>query len=357
VSGLGLGDEQVPCPDRFGDVCLELEVWFRIDADVHGLDGRRHVCLELELRFRIDADVHGLGGRGLVVGLGLRALLDLGLDVLRRVGPEVDRLLELEGSGRLRRCRERHAHVDRLGLLGCGLVLDHPVGLHGLERRVAVRRGLDQRRLGRCFHRVLDVRVLGLIRLGHGRILRERPVRQVVCSDRPRGERNDVALYPIRRLLVHLAETGHLLREGTGELELADHAQADERLAQPLPGLPLPLERVVELLLGDESAGDEDLAQWPPAVARRAVRAAAAPHVLPLLGDDTCELLARHAESLDEDLAELLARLALDLERHADLALGDEAAVDEQRPDQSRRDGVRCVHPTSIGNPSFELER
>ena len=55
----------------------------------------------------------------------------------------------------------------------------------------------------------------------------------------------------------------------------------------------------------------------------------------PLLRNDARELLARDAESLDEKLAELLTRLALDLERDADLAFGDEPALDEERADES----------------------
>jgi hypothetical protein len=65
------------------------------------------------------------------------------------------------------------------------------------------------------------------------------------------------------RLGRHLRER-RLLGERAGELELADHALADERLAEALPGHPLALERLHELLARDEPAGDQDVAQLAP---------------------------------------------------------------------------------------------
>ena len=68
------------------------------------------------------------------------------------------------------------------------------------------------------------------------------------------------------------------------------------------------------------------------------------PHVRPLLRDDARELLTRHAESLHQDLAELLPGLPLDFERDADLALGKEATLDEHRADQACGEALGDVH-------------
>ena len=57
--------------------------------------------------------------------------------------------------------------------------------------------------------------------------------------------------------------------------------------------------------------------------------------VLPLLGHDVRGSRAGDAEPLDQDLAELLVGLLLDLQRDADLALRDQAALDEERPDET----------------------
>ena len=138
---------------------------------------------------------------------------------------------------------------------------------------------------------------------------------------------------PDCRFCVRITQHRHLLGQRAGELELADHALGDERLSEPLTGLALAYERLVELLLGDEAALDEDVAQTAPAGG--VLRPGGPTELGPLLRDDARKLLARDAESLDEDLAELLTRLALDLEGDADLAFRDEAALDEERADES----------------------
>lgn len=60
--------------------------------------------------------------------------------------------------------------------------------------------------------------------------------------------------------------------------------------------------------------------------------------VLPLLDDHLPDLFPRDAEPLDQNLAELLIRLLLDLERKAHLELGRDATLDEERADQAGRD-------------------
>ena len=155
----------------------------------------------------------------------------------------------------------------------------------------------------------------------------------------------------VRRLL--LREGGHLLGERPCELELADHALCHERFPEAFTGLALPLERLVELLLGHEPALDEDLPE--PAPARVVLRAGRAAELRPLLGDDARELLARHAEALHEDLPELLPGLTLELEGDPDLALRDEPPLDEERADQTRLQRLRNRHVPSIGSPSNEL--
>ena len=150
-----------------------------------------------------------------------------------------------------------------------------------------------------------------------------------------------------------LPERRHLLGERPRELELADHALCHERLSEALTGLALPFERLVELLLGDEPALDEDLPE--PAPARIVLRPGGAAELRPLLGDDARELLARHAEALHEDLPELLPGLALELEGDPDLALRDEPALDEERADQTRLQRLRSRHVPCIGSPSNEL--
>ncbi len=139
-----------------------------------------------------------------------------------------------------------------------------------------------------------------------------------------------------------LTQSGHLLGECPRELELADHALGHERLAEALTRLALPFERLLELLLGDEPALDEDLPETTPAGVVLRPRGAA--ELRPLLGDDARELLARDAEALDEDLTELLPGLVLELEGHTDLALGDEAPLDEERADETRLKRLRNRH-------------
>ena len=155
-----------------------------------------------------------------------------------------------------------------------------------------------------------------------------------------------------------LAKGGHLLAEGSGELELADHAERDECLAQSLARLALPVECAFELRLGDEPACDEDLADPAPVGAQGSLerRPCRSPGILPLLGDHLCQLRARDAEALDQDLAELLVGLLLDLERHPDLALGDEPALDEEAADQPGGNELLRSHSVSIGNPPFGLQ-
>src|SRR4029079_4417051 len=138
-----------------------------------------------------------------------------------------------------------------------------------------------------------------------------------------------------------------------GGRKFADPARAADRLSEPLTGLALADERLVELLLGDEAALDEDVPETAPAGG--VLRPGGPTELGPLLRDNARELLARDAEPLDEELAELLTRLALDLEGDADLAFGDESALDEERADESGRKGLRCGHDPCIGSPSNEL--
>ncbi len=153
--------------------------------------------------------------------------------------------------------------------------------------------------------------------------------------------------------LVRLPERSHLLGERTRELELADNPLGDECLAEPLTRLALSHERLVELALRDEPALDEDIPETAPA--RRVFRPGGPTELCPLLCHDARELPPRDAESLDQDLTELLPGLALDLERDADLALGDEPALDEERADQAYRERLGGCHAPSIGSPSNEL--
>ena len=199
---------------------------------------------------------------------------------------------------------------------------------------------LDGRRLGRALDGGLD----------HGRGLLEA---RRELDDGGLGRR---ILLRRRRLEGRLIEGRGLLRESARELELADRALRDERLADPLAGLALPRERLLELLRRDEATLDEDVPQPSPGLVRSriGVRPRTA-ELRPLLGDDARKLVTRHAEALDEDLAELLAGLALDLERDADLALREKAPLDEHRADQAGGEGLGDVHPPLIGCPSFEL--
>src|SRR6188472_471528 len=106
---------------------------------------------------------------------------------------------------------------------------------------------------------------------------------------------------------LRIAKHRHLLGQRAGELELADHALGDERLSEPLARLALSCESLVELLLGDETALDEDVSETAPAGA--VLRPGGSTELGPLIRHDARELLARDAEALDENLAELLAGL------------------------------------------------
>ena len=152
---------------------------------------------------------------------------------------------------------------------------------------------------------------------------------------------------------VLIAQRGHLLGERAGELELADHPLRHEHLAEPLARLALARERLVELLLVHEPAVDKDLSQTAPAGG--VLRPGRASELRPLLRDHARKLLARDPEALDQHLSELLAALALDLERDADLALRDEPSLDEERADQTRGKRLRCRHARCIGTPSNGL--
>ena len=152
---------------------------------------------------------------------------------------------------------------------------------------------------------------------------------------------------------VRIAQDRHLLGQRAGELELADHALGDERLSEPLARLALSCEGLVELLLGHEAALDEDVPETAPAGA--VLRPRRPTELGPLIRHDARELLARHAEALDENLAELLARLPLDLERDADLAFGDKPALDEERADEPGWKRLWSRHGPCIGSPSNEL--
>ena len=155
-----------------------------------------------------------------------------------------------------------------------------------------------------------------------------------------------------------LVDGRHLLAERACELELADDAEPDQCLAEPLAGLALARQSPLELLFGDEPARDEDLADPAPVLAERRLepRPGVAAVVLPLLGHDLRELCPGDAEALDEDLAELLVGLLLDLEREPDLALGDETALDEERADETGPEELLRVHASCIGNPPFGLQ-
>src|SRR4029079_4990779 len=171
----------------------------------------------------------------------------------------------------------------------------------------------------------------------------------------PRSEVHDRGGLPLR-LGRHLGER-RLLGERARELQLADPALSDESLTEALTRQPLALERLHELLPADEPAGDEDLAELAPPLARaRAHVLLRLAHPRPVLGDDLRKLRTLHAEALDEDLAELLPGLLLQLERDDELALGHEPSLDEERADESVGDGLRKGHIPCIGRPSNELE-
>ena len=74
----------------------------------------------------------------------------------------------------------------------------------------------------------------------------------------------------------------------------------------------------------------------------------------PLFREGACEVESRHAEPLDENFAEAIARSLLLLERNIELFLCDQALLDEEGANQEGRDGW-AFHGASIGNPSFEL--
>ena len=219
----------------------------------------------------------------------------------------LDRLWLLLG---LRVCHDRLERFTR-----CGWLL--------LDRCL----GLDRRRIG------LDLRLPPFDRSGEpDDVRRGLPVLRVVAGVQVMHGRLRLPVLDCF-LCAGVAQHRHLLGQRAGELELADHALSDERLSEPLARLALADERLVELLLGDEAALDEDVPETAPAGG--VLRPGGPTELGPLLRNDARELLARDAESLDEELAELLTRLALDLEGDADLAFGDEAALDEERADES----------------------
>ena len=162
-----------------------------------------------------------------------------------------------------------HNLFDGLLVARLGCVVHHCLGELGLRSRSLVAGGLClvrlRRGLGPCVdqpepRREVERDDLGGRLLGVGRIdLRAvqdlgviRDPRQVV-----HGRLRLLARGLLGRLL--LPEGGHLLGERPRELELADHALCHERFSEALTGLALPFERLVELLLGDEPALDEDL--------------------------------------------------------------------------------------------------
>ena len=173
-----------------------------------------------------------------------------------------------------------------------------------------------------------------------------------------------------------------LLGERAREIEPRETSLLDEHLAQTRAGLALHVERPVEVVGGDETSREEDLADgaaqlWLDrnrvrlrlpcrrrcrsgsgrggrrglVVARRSV----ALELRPLLGEHARELEARDAEFRHDDLAQALAGLRLLLERELELFLRDEALLDEEGADQARRDGRGCFHIASIGRHSFEV--
>ena len=82
-----------------------------------------------------------------------------------------------------------------------------------------------------------------------------------------------------------------LLGQRACEFELADHALADERLAEALSGEPLALERLDQLLARDEAPRDEDLAELTPRLARTGAHVLLRlPHSGPVLCHDLREL-------------------------------------------------------------------
>ena len=71
--------------------------------------------------------------------------------------------------------------------------------------------------------------------------------------------------------------------------------------------------------------------------------------------ENVIQYIEGHRAAFEQDLAELLPRLPLDLERDPDLALGKEAALDEDRADQACGEALRDAQAPSIGRPSFGL--
>src|SRR5262249_49519138 len=159
------------------------------------------------------------------------------------------------------------------------------------------------------------------------------------------------------------------------KLEARQPAGRDEDLAEAAAALLLFLERVPELRLGNETALDEDLADRPLAGRNRCRVCVAAPLVgdgheiailgvllalleaasplapAPLLGEAAGQVEPLHAELVDEDLTQPIARLTLPFEGDLELLLGDEALLDEHQADQTGGDS-RLIHGRSIGNPS-----
>ena len=143
--------------------------------------------------------------------------------------------------------------------------------------------------------------------------------------------------------LSRLAECSHLLGERACELELADHALRDERLAESLTRLALSHQRLVELALRGRTRAR-----------RRSPRDGASSPCLPVPADPP-SFAHCSATTLASSLRETPNRSTRTWpsccpvsrwisERDADLALGNEPALDEERADEACRDSWRGCH-------------
>ena len=80
-------------------------------------------------------------------------------------------------------------------------------------------------------------------------------------------------------------------------------------------------------------------------------------HLVPLAGERIGKVQAVETEALDTDLAERAAEITLFGQRHRQLGLGDQASLDEDRPDPPiRRHLLVLGHPPDIGMTRHDLK-
>ena len=176
------------------------------------------------------------------------------------------------------------------------------------------------------------------------------------------------------RLRLRRLEARGLVLQRIPEPEPRQLALRDQDLSELAAAELLFLERVFELPARDEASLDEDLSdralrrrrivatpfvEHPRELANRGVRFAVLlrPERLdlgPLRRERTLEVGARHPELRHQDFAQARAGRLLLLQGELELGLGDQPLVDDERPDQARRD-CRRIHTFRIGNPSSEL--